>query len=376
MTHLLATMTAAPEGLPTVGELYPFLCVFVFIFGLFLGSFYNVCIYRVPLGLSVNKPKRSFCFRCGSQIHWYDNLPIVSYLLLLGRCRACGGSFSARYLGIELLTGIVFLAVFIGANPPGVETLQVATLWYLAFASLLLIGTFTDLDHWIIPDGVTVGGAIAALLLSLPIGLMDQWPLLVQFGPFPMIREYWDADLFTMMMALAQGPETAGMAPEISRWWDAPANALTGAAFGFSLLYGIGVIGKVLFGKDAMGFGDVKLFALIGATLGIVGSLLTLFLACLFGVLGGGLGMLTAALREGRGSILQEGPNLLGEREKGADPPGELPPSVRRLEEIARSAPRPRPVHHLPFGPWIALGALIVVIFQQPLQRMVAQWLF
>ncbi len=371
---VIQQLATAMGGISPVQELYPFLCVVVFVFGLFLGSFFNVCIYRIPLGLSVNSPRRSFCFRCGSQIRWHDNIPVLSYLLLRGKCRQCGAGFSPRYMAVELLTAIVFLAVFMGTNPPGSETLQAATLWYLAFAGLLIVGTFTDLDHWIIPDGVTVGGAIAALVLSVPIGLLDQFPLLIQFGPFPIVREYWDADLYTMMLALSDGPKALDLPAEAHRWWDAPANAAIGAAFGFSLLYSIGVIGKVLFRKDAMGFGDVKLFAMIGAAMGILGSLLTLFLACLFGVVGGAVGMILSAVRENPSSVLQEAPALLEVTEGSSS--GDPSPAVSRIEEIARSAPRPRSVHHLPFGPWIALAAIVVLIFHQPLQRFVSQWIF
>lgn len=353
--------------------------VVFFIFGLFFGSFFNVAIYRIPAGLSVNHPKRSFCYRCGSMVLWYDNLPVISYLMLRGKCRHCGTGFSARYMMVELLTALLFVAIFLGVHLPDPGRFQFASLWYCAFASLLIIGSFTDLDTWIIPDGITIGGAIAALVAAIPIGLLDPMPLLAVYGPFPVLRVDWGSDIFMLISDLLRGPALSGISASDIQWWEPLANALLGAMFGPALLYGVAILGKIIFRKDAMGMGDVKLFALIGATLGITGSILTLFFACFIGSIIGGLGILLGKVGQGKAPILQEGPRLLRERRAGADSEEAPDPEKRdlliRLGEIALGMPRPRQVHHLPFGPSIALAGLIVVIFHHAIHRQFFAWM-
>jgi len=345
----------------------------VLVFGLLWGSFFNVCIYRLPAGLTVNRPKRSFCFRCGTLIRWYDNIPVISYLVLKGKCRHCGSGFSARYALIELMTGILFAAVFIGTNPVGAgEPFQIATIWFLAFTGLLIVGTFTDLDAWIIPDGVTLGGALAGILASVVIGFVDPMPLLAEFGPFPVLRLYWGEDFFYLFMDILNGPRLLQVSPEQVTWIDSLANAVLGAGFGSGLLFSIGFLGKLLFRKDAMGLGDVKLFALVGATIGIKGVLIALMVACIFGAVAGLLGRVPAMFRRPGPSLLQAGPDRLEESSPAAqedEADGEKQAQVDHgalgeLVEIGRHLPRARSVHHLPFGPWIALGAVFVVIFQ------------
>lgn len=338
--------------------MYPVWAATVFLFGLFLGSFFNVCIYRVPMGLSVNKPKRSFCYRCGSMIEWFDNIPVLSYLLLRGKCRQCGSPFSARYAAIELLTGLLFLAVFVAVNPPGSESFRWETIWFLAFTGLLIVGSFTDLDHWIIPDGITMGGAAVAILASVPIGLLDDQPLLALAGPFPALRLYGGGDTVLLIMSLMEGP-----GPEtIGRWWEPVANSVLGAVLASGMLYLIGEVATFIFRKPAMGFGDVKLFALIGATLGFSGAVATLVIACIFGAVAGVLGIVIGRFWREKSALLREGPERLGETQldpEAADDDGNLP---ARMAEIAGHIHRRHRVHHLPFGPWIALGAFVVVV--------------
>ncbi|MCC6548341.1 prepilin peptidase [Candidatus Sumerlaeota bacterium] len=356
--------------IPLPPEIYPACCIFAFIMGAFLGSFYNVCIYRIPMGMSVNKPRRSFCFRCGSMVKWFDNLPIVSYFMLRGRCRHCGSRYSARYMLIELLTGLIFVAIFIGANPPQGGTLQVATFWYLAFASLLIVGTFTDIDHYIIPEQVTIGGTIAALVGAVIISICDPWPLLASAGPFPAVTMGAGREWYDVVEALLKSPFTVPDPAIRVAWWAPIANAVIGAAFGFFMLYGIGIVGKIVFRKDAMGFGDVKLFAMIGATLGVTGCLVTLALASIFGVVDGlarQVGKLIGTVRKVAGEdqgILAAGALPHGGGE-GVPPLTDAQKAIGRLVEINRNTPRSRPVHYLPFGPSIALAAVIEVIFLQ-----------
>ena len=130
---------------------------FAFLLGAAIGSFLNVCIYRLPLDLSINRPRRSFCPHCKNPIPWYQNIPLVSWLSLGGRCANCGAKISFRYFGVELVTGLLFFAVWRAFPPP----LAIA---YWIFVSLLIAGTFIDLEHFIIPDQITIGGTIAGII--------------------------------------------------------------------------------------------------------------------------------------------------------------------------------------------------------------------
>ena len=143
-----------------------------FIWGACLGSFFNVCIYRIPLGLSLSFPG-SHCYRCGHPVRWFDNIPLLSYWILRGRCRHCGATFSIRYFVVELLTALLFSLCFYKIG------YSLAFLPALILVSLLIIATFTDLDHWIIPDRISLGGLAAGLLLAAiwPLGLARGNPL-------------------------------------------------------------------------------------------------------------------------------------------------------------------------------------------------------
>ncbi len=136
--------------------------VFVFILGAAIGSFLNVCIYRLPLELSINKPRRSFCPVCKSPIPWCQNIPLVSWLLLRGRCANCRSKISFRYFGVELLTPLLFLAIW------RFFPWQIAIAYWI-FASILVVATFVDLEHFIIPDQVTIGGATAGVIASFVV---------------------------------------------------------------------------------------------------------------------------------------------------------------------------------------------------------------
>src|SRR5437870_7660073 len=135
---------------------------FAFVLGAAVGSFLNVCIYRLPVDLSINKPRRSFCPACKAPIPWRKNLPLISWLLLRGRCANCGSRIAFRYFAVELLTALLFLAIW--QSFPW----QVA-IAYWVFVSLLIVGTFIDFEHFIIPDRVTIGGIIAGILASLAV---------------------------------------------------------------------------------------------------------------------------------------------------------------------------------------------------------------
>lgn len=208
--------------------------VFVGIFGLMLGSFLNVCISRLPKGQSIVRPP-SHCFSCNTPIRWYDNIPVVSYLILGGKCRACRAPYSPRYLFVELITGIVFawLAWAYGDNPPLLGA-------RLVFAGLLIALFATDLETQRLPNVLTLPGIALGLVFSL-----------------------W-------------------LPPGIQ-------SSLIGAALGAFVLLAIRWLWKRAMGVDAMGLGDVKMMAMIGAFLGWQQVWLVLFLSSISGAV---LGML------------------------------------------------------------------------------------
>ena len=141
--------------------------VFAFVLGAAVGSFLNVCIYRWPVDLSINRPRRSFCPSCKQPIPWHHNLPLISWLTLGGRCAHCGAKISFRYFAVELVTALLFLAIW-GRFP-----WQVATAYWI-FVSFLIIGTFIDFEHFIIPDRITIGGTIAGIACSIVVPALMQ----------------------------------------------------------------------------------------------------------------------------------------------------------------------------------------------------------
>ena len=138
---------------------YALFAGFAFVIGAAIGSFLNVGIYRLPRDISINEPRRSFCPSCKTQIPWQQNIPLVSWLFLRGRCANCGARIAFRYLGVELLTALLFLAVW------EVFPWKIA-IAYWVFVSILLIATFVDLERFIIPDQITIGGTIAGIVAS------------------------------------------------------------------------------------------------------------------------------------------------------------------------------------------------------------------
>lgn len=138
---------------------YLIFAVFAFVLGAAIGSFLNVGIYRLPRDISIKEPRRSFCPVCKAQIPWRQNLPLVSWLLLRGRCANCGARIAFRYFGVELLTALLFLAIW------QLFPWKVAVAYWV-FVSILLIATFVDLEHFIIPDQITIGGTIAGIITS------------------------------------------------------------------------------------------------------------------------------------------------------------------------------------------------------------------
>ena len=148
--------------------IYKFLFgAFAFVLGAAVGSFLNVCIYRWPVDLSINRPRRSFCPNCKQPIPWHQNLPLISWTVLRGSCANCGAKISLRYFAVELVTAVLFLAIW--ESFPW----QVAIAYWI-FISFLIIGTFIDFEHFIIPDRVTIGGIIAGVVCSVAVPALMQ----------------------------------------------------------------------------------------------------------------------------------------------------------------------------------------------------------
>jgi leader peptidase (prepilin peptidase)/N-methyltransferase len=352
-------------SLGSVPQIYFYLfAAFAFILGAAIGSFLNVCIYRMPRDLSVNEPKRSFCPSCKYQIPWYRNLPLFSWLALRGKCANCGAGISFRYFGVELLTGLLFLAVWLKVSPDQ---------WLLAFpywvlVSLFVVATFIDFEFFIIPDEITWGGAVAGALLSFampPLMGVDSnllalmWSLIggatgylllwgvVELGKkafgkkrisfdkqeaFTWTRNGEDAELIvggeTQLWSEFFARETDRMLMTCSeievageRFTDTTAefhyNRVSIAGKQWELIKLDTLSGKlteIVIPREAMGFGDVKFMACIGAFLGWKAVLFTVMSASMVGAV---VGILTI---------------VLGKREWSTK---------------------------IPFGPYLALGALI-----------------
>lgn len=226
--------------------------VFVFLAGLALGSFLNVCIHRLPKDESIVTPG-SHCPECDKAIAWYDNIPVLSYLLLLGRCRSCKGRIPARYPLVEALTALLTTALFLkfGLHPKFFS--------YAIMSSGLIVATFMDFEHGVIPDMITMGGLAVGLILAF---------------------------LF---------PSVVGE----NSVKDGVLNAAAGALFGGASIFLAGLLGKAMFKKEAMGEGDIWLLAMIGSFLGFRLTLLTFFIAPFFGAIVG----IILRLKDGRETI-------------------------------------------------------------------------
>jgi len=234
----------------------PVFAAAIFVTGLAFGSFLNVCIYRLPLGVSVVTP-RSACPKCKQLIALYDNVPVLSWLILRGRCRHCRERISPRYMVIELLTGVFFVACYWYFG------LTLATLKYCMFAFLLLGLIFTDAETKLLPNKLTLPGIALGLLFSLLVPVND---LASQFAP-GVVNLPVSSDIATRLFSLL--------------------DSVLGAAVGASFIYGAGAIYWRWRHVEGMGFGDVKLMAMVGAFLGIKLTVFTIFTASLAGSLFG-----------------------------------------------------------------------------------------
>lgn len=282
-SHIDTLSAALPWFFPAV----------VFVVGALVGSFLNVCIIRLPLGESIVRP-RSHCRACGAPIAWFENIPVLGWLILRGRARCCGARFSFRYAFVELLTAALFVACWVQFAHVSVAK----ALCGMVFVSALVCATFTDIDHLQIPDALTVGLAMLGLILSCAVPSLH--------------GQTHDLPAFN---ALRSG-----------------LLALTGMLVGAGLLLWIALIAETLLRKEAMGFQDVTFLGAIGAFCGWQGAIVAIF--------GGAvLGMLWFALVFVFGKI---------SRKKIVLKP--LDPEDAPAELGLRS--------NVPFGPMLAAGAL------------------
>ncbi len=230
----------------------PVLAAAIFFLGLCFGSFLNVCIYRLPLDISVVTP-RSACPNCKHGIALYDNMPVLSWLILRGRCRYCKAKISLRYLVIELLTGFLFLLCYWYFG------FTLSTLKYCAFSFLLLGLIFTDAETKLLPDKLTLTGLGLGIAFSLLVPVND------------------------LVSQLLPGAMNLPFSGDISQRLFSLLDSLLGAAVGASFIYGVGAIYLRWRGTEGMGFGDVKLMAMVGSFLGVKLTVLTIFSASLVG---------------------------------------------------------------------------------------------
>ncbi len=227
--------------------------IFVFAFGAIVGSFLNVVIHRVPHELSIVFPN-SACPKCQKPIQPYDNIPILSWLILGGKCRNCKEKISARYPAVELLNALLYLLVFwcVGFNP----FLPVA----LIFVTTMVVLIFIDAEHMILPDVINYPLLVFALLVRLAFPLLgwEQYFTDLNFSPLVYLQDYplWAVSLF---------------------------GAVLGGLVGGGFLWLVGAVWKMLRGVDAMGLGDVKMMFAVGALLGWRLTFLSIFLGAFSG---------------------------------------------------------------------------------------------
>lgn len=298
-------MTEAPPAQDSERMMTTILLLFSVVLGAVVGSFLNVCVHRLPRGFLLHTPP-SHCPFCNEPIRWYDNVPVVSYLLLGRRCRFCGVRISPRYAVLEALTGLVFLYITWRLTRGGsVDYARLGV--YVAVATALLAASFVDFEFRIIPDEISVPGILLAPLVAL------LWPHLhLASGGDPLI-------VGPLAGLVGATPATA---PRLC----ALLSSLVGIAVGFGIVWALGVVGRVIFRKEAMGFGDVKLMAFVGGFLGWRLALLTIMLGACFGAVVGILSLIRS--RDTR----------------------------------------------MPFGPYLSLGALVAMLHAADIVRLFEQY--
>jgi len=314
------------------------LIVIGFVFGAVCGSFFNVLIYRLPVGASIVMPP-SHCMKCGEPIRWYDNVPLISYIILGGRCRACKEPYSFRYFVVELLTAVLFALVV--SEYVKITTRESAlrgvglTLFHLFFVGGMIVSAFTDLDHHIIPNEITYPGIPLGLLAAFlfPQAMLEKM-MLEEPTLFPAFPR-WETLFYSFLAAVVAGgglllvgevvkrvikPHVV-ISPTAGNFFvssspDSSSRIQVGHMVDVTDIVGVvktnnsekevaadfyGKVTKILVRdgehvesgqplvhvrKEALGMGDVKLLAVIGAFLGWKLVLLTILLSSLVGLIG------------------------------------------------------------------------------------------
>jgi leader peptidase (prepilin peptidase)/N-methyltransferase len=284
--------------------------VFTFFLGTIIGSFLNVCIWRIPEGFSIVLPG-SRCPKCEKPIHWYDNVPVFAWLWLRGKCRQCGAPISSMYPLIEFATGLLFVACLLQF------ALTQAMVKWLFFTCLIIVLTVTDLRVRMLPDLVNWPGVALGLFFSAVVPPNDgtaAWLSVRLLHSLPPVH----------VLGLLDG--------------------LLGAVFGSFLLWGVAALYKRVRGREGMGLGDVKMMAMVGAFLGVRGAFLTILLGTLLGSLVG-MGTILGLYAVGWQRALAERASRRGLG------------SVDALRWTIATQ------YQLPLGTFLGIAALVVVYF-------------
>ena len=308
----------------------------VVMFGLICGSFLNAVIHRLPRGIGLAYPRRSFCPHCGRSLPWYENLPVLSWLWLRGRCSGCSARIPVRYPLVELLTAGLFLWLW-WSFPPAIAVA------YMVLAALLVAGTFIDLEHMILPDSLTLGGAAVGVFLSMLIaGLQpgEDWEerlraslfgagagfaalfAVVELGKLAFGRKRFELepneDFIIKAGADGHGLMLGGERWELAEIFYRPSDTLelhladggvwhlqadSVARDGREVSYAEadgwnGTARAVVVPREAMGFGDVKFMLTLGAFLGWPGALFSIGAGSVIGAIAGGAMLLSKRLGE------------------------------------------------------------------------------
>jgi len=287
-----------------------------FFLGAFFGSFLNMVIYRLPRELSFGEPKRSFCPNCEHSLDWIDLFPIFSWLSTGGKCRYCKKPIAPRYLIVELVTGLLFAGVWYRYMCQTANPMVLAACINAFIVCCLVAIIFIDAEHFIIPDEINAALLIGALVF--------------------------------------QGTQ--------GHWMD----ALWGALLGWGLIWGIALIGRLMFGKDAMGDGDIKMMRGIGALIGWKLLLANIGIAVVLGLIGGLIGMAIAPWWEKR----QAAEAARRRAEAAANGEDVTPEPDAELKEPPTEEPTPIPIVLLS-GVWYLLCLDVFTLFIPPLQRWV-----
>ena len=263
-----------------LNDLVPILAFFSFWLGACIASFLNVVIWRAPRGESIVSPP-SHCPKCNTPIKWYQNIPILSWLALRGKCANCKAPISPRYIFVEALGGCLFLAAFLWlwlpTAPLWFAVTHVVVMWI--WIALMIAGAFIDFDHQLLPDFTTVGGMVLGVAESLV------------------------ATSFNFVYG--DGVQASTWLKFTPLFW-----SLSGLVFGFGLLWLVRWLGSIAFKREAMGMGDVFLMGAVGALFGPVAVLVTLILSSVFGSIVGIVLILLSKTKLGGFTPIPYGPYI------------------------------------------------------------------